>query len=227
MNIILAPHIDDAVFSCWHALKAGEAQVYNIFAGIPSNGTATLWDRLCGVADSRQMMQRRRRENDHIFKDLDVTSRYLDFLDNQYRHDSLKPQAIAETVLKLSPENASFLAPLAGSIIMRHRDHILVREAALLLIAQGYKVAFYPDIPYMYLPPDSQSARLDALNKRMSELLGMHLQLKIHPFDSQQIRSKAHAMKAYNSQWSMTNLTSLGCLKIMSKRNYEITLVPA
>lgn len=226
MNIVLAPHIDDAIFSCWHALTTGEAQVYTLFAGIPPAGTTTLWDKLCGTPDSRQMVQRRRRENDQIFKTLGVKAEYLSFLDNQYRHDNLMPHEIVTAVLELSPDNSSYLAPLAGSKIMRHKDHILVREAALQLITQGRKVAFYPDIPYMYLPPTSTAKSLDRLTDRMSDILGISLKLQIHRLDAEQVNAKANAMRSYGSQWSMTNLTSLGWLKIASERHYEITLIP-
>ncbi len=38
-TVILSPHFDDAVLSCWHVLaSAGEVLVVNVFAGEPPAG---------------------------------------------------------------------------------------------------------------------------------------------------------------------------------------------
>ncbi len=227
MNIVLSPHIDDAVFSCWHALVPSETQVYNIFAEIPPADTTTLWDRLCGMPDSRQMMHNRRQENDLIFNNLRVPVQYLPFLDGQYRRDKLNPADIASEIIGRSTGRPSFLAPLAGSTVWRHKDHVLVRSAAILLIKQGYKVTFFPDIPYMYMPAIMQPKHLDRLAERMSKLLGIGLKAEVIRLDRQQILAKTRAMKAYGTQWTMTNLASFGTLAVMSDRNYEICLAQA
>ena len=44
--VILSPHFDDAVLSCWHLLAgAGEVLVVNVFAGEPAAGVLGWWDR--------------------------------------------------------------------------------------------------------------------------------------------------------------------------------------
>ena len=51
-TIILSPHFDDAVLSCWHLLaSAGEVLVVNVFAGEPPAGTLGWWDELAGASD--------------------------------------------------------------------------------------------------------------------------------------------------------------------------------
>ena len=48
-TVILSPHFDDAVLSCWHLLaSAGEVLVVNVFAGEPPAGTLGWWDRARG-----------------------------------------------------------------------------------------------------------------------------------------------------------------------------------
>ena len=52
-TIILSPHFDDAILSCWHLLaSAGEVLVVNVFAGEPPAGTLGWWDELAGATDS-------------------------------------------------------------------------------------------------------------------------------------------------------------------------------
>jgi hypothetical protein len=42
--VILSPHLDDAVLSCWHLLTGpGEVEVINVFAGVPADLGAPAW----------------------------------------------------------------------------------------------------------------------------------------------------------------------------------------
>ena len=45
--VILSPHLDDAVLSCWHVLSGpADVRVINLFAGLPALGAAPgWWDR--------------------------------------------------------------------------------------------------------------------------------------------------------------------------------------
>jgi pimeloyl-ACP methyl ester carboxylesterase len=59
-TIILSPHFDDAVLSCWHLLaSAGEVLVVNVFAGEPPAGTLGWWDELAGASDSAAAVRQR------------------------------------------------------------------------------------------------------------------------------------------------------------------------
>src|SRR5579884_2646409 len=129
-TVILSPHLDDAVINCWQPIVSGDSIIINIFAGIPPEGTRRLWDRVCGEADSVKMMHERRRENDiAVSIGGSATAQvYLDYLDNQYREGDPEVGEMVESVLAKSPEESAFLAPLAGSRIYRHPDHVLARQ---------------------------------------------------------------------------------------------------
>jgi hypothetical protein len=44
-ELLLAPHLDDAVFNCWGLLTSTRrVQVVNVFAGVPAPGFVTRWD---------------------------------------------------------------------------------------------------------------------------------------------------------------------------------------
>ena len=39
MKVVLSPHLDDAVLSCWHVLgREGDVRVVNVFTGSPEDG---------------------------------------------------------------------------------------------------------------------------------------------------------------------------------------------
>ena len=84
--VILSPHLDDAVLSCWHVLCGpGEVTVINVFAGSPPPGSgASWWDRLTGATDSVARMAERRAEDRAAFAIAGRTATSLDFLDEQY-----------------------------------------------------------------------------------------------------------------------------------------------
>ena len=54
MKVVLSPHLDDAVLSCWHILgREDDVRVVNVFTGSPENGDGDYtWDRLTGSQDS-------------------------------------------------------------------------------------------------------------------------------------------------------------------------------
>ena len=62
MNVVISPHLDDAVFSCgdWLATHPG-AIVMTVFAGVPRDGALhTEWDNRCGFADASHAILARR-----------------------------------------------------------------------------------------------------------------------------------------------------------------------
>ena len=67
--VILSPHLDDAVLSCWHLLSGpGDVSVINVFAGSPPPGSgASWWDRLSGATDSAARMAERLAEDREAF----------------------------------------------------------------------------------------------------------------------------------------------------------------
>ncbi len=222
--IILSPHLDDAVFSCWHMVNRPNTTVLTVFAGVPKKGTSTLWDRLCGQADSRIMTLKRREENTEIISQTLASVKYLDFLDNQYRSTKLSPEEITKKIIKSTPRDSSYLVPLAASHFFRHPDHLLLRQVGVILNGLGRKVSFYPDLPYMGVPKKVSTLYLQRLSKRSSKLLSLTLLATFNKLSPDELLDKNKAMRSYESQYKMTNISSLGRLGFLAKRDYEVIL---
>jgi len=148
--VVLSPHFDDAVLSCWSVLtSAGAVQVVNVFAAAPRPGFVTRYDRVCGAHDSAGHVHRRAAED---LEALEMASRApvnLPFLDRQYRRPWQTPRLkdldarLAEAV----PRASALYAPAAIGFVA-HVDHRLVRGLALALARNGIPVHLYADLPY-------------------------------------------------------------------------------
>ena len=221
--VILSPHFDDAVFNCWHLINQPGTVVMTTFAGVPAEHRTTLWDRICGEANSHQMMQNRRAENETALADMGARIVNLDFLDAQYRGTSVSAIQLADAIIASGPNDAVYVAPLAGSHVRRHGDHVLVRDAALELKQRGRRVTFYPDAPYMRLPKRLTARHIRRLSLHASDAL--HRQaVTVHSptLNPALLQGKQRAMRAHASQWRMTNIVSLGGLSRLARCSYEI-----
>ena len=145
--IVLSPHFDDAVLSCWHLLAGTEeVLVVNVFAGEPPAGTLGWWDRLAGASDSTAVVRTRLEEDRRALALAGRTAVNLPFLDGQYRRADQPPEEILEALRGLLAPEARVYAP--ASLGDRHPDHIAVLMAALALRAEGAEVALYADLPH-------------------------------------------------------------------------------
>jgi LmbE family N-acetylglucosaminyl deacetylase len=146
-TVILSPHLDDAVLSCWHLLEeSGEVAVVNVFAGVPERiRTPAWWDRLTGATDSRQRMRERIEEDRKALALAERTPVNLDFLDGQYRGVNEQAEPLTARIRAPLQDGAHIYAP-AG--IGDHPDHGLVRAAALELHRAGFTVSLYADLPH-------------------------------------------------------------------------------
>ncbi len=145
--MILSPHFDDAVLSCWRVLAgAGEVLVVNVFAGIPRTGILGWWDRLAGASDSAQAVRTRIEEDREALALAGRAAVNLPFLDGQYEHAERAPREIARALREVVPAGARIYAP--ANLGDEHRDHAAVRAAALALYAQGAEVLLYADLPH-------------------------------------------------------------------------------
>ena len=98
-TVILSPHFDDAVLSCWHVLaSAGEVLVVNVFAGEPPARTLGWWDRLAGATDSAAAVRMRIEEDRQALALAGRTAVNLPFLDSQYRQPDQAPGEIVEAL---------------------------------------------------------------------------------------------------------------------------------
>ncbi len=145
--IILSPHFDDAVLSCWHLLaSAGEVLVVNVFAGEPPAGTLGWWDELAGATDSAAAVRTRVEEDRQALALAGRAAVNLPFLDSQYRQADQAPGEIVQALRGVLVTDARIYAP--ASLGDHHPDHTAVRAAALALHAEGADVTLYADLPH-------------------------------------------------------------------------------
>ena len=106
-TIILSPHFDDAVLSCWNLLAGvGEVLVVNVFAGEPPAGTLGWWDQLAGATDSAATVRMRIEEDRQALALAGRRAVNLPFLDSQYREGDQTPEEIVEALRgRIAAEN--------------------------------------------------------------------------------------------------------------------------
>jgi LmbE family N-acetylglucosaminyl deacetylase len=145
--VILSPHPDDAVLSLWHVLTAPEpVRVINVFGGSPAGHRGDAWwDRLTRGEDSVARVRERHAEDRAALAMAAREPENLGFLDGQYRAGELALEPIVDAIAAAAPEDAVVLAA-AG--LDGHRDHHLVRAAAMALHGAGRRVVLYADVPH-------------------------------------------------------------------------------
>src|SRR5215218_6837911 len=110
-RVVVSPHLDDAVLSCWHLLEAGDATVVSVFTGVPEPGTSGWWDRLTGSDDSPGRVRERLREDERALSLAGASSVRLDLLDEQYRRNGASPP-VAEALAEQLAGGDEVYAPL-------------------------------------------------------------------------------------------------------------------
>jgi GlcNAc-PI de-N-acetylase len=210
-TVILSPHFDDAVLSCWHRLaSASEVLVVNVFAGEPPAGTLGWWDELAGASDSAAAVRARIEEDRQALAHVGRTAVNLPFLDSQYRQGDQAPAEIVQALREVLLPSARIYAP--ASLGDHHCDHIAVRAAALALRAQGADVTLYADLPHATVEGwprwvlDGSSAAADPaaeLWARQLEDTGIPMQRMLataHRLPEQEHAGKLEAVLSYASQ---------------------------
>jgi LmbE family N-acetylglucosaminyl deacetylase len=144
--VILSPHLDDAVLSCWHLLvRPEEVTVINVFAGIPSVSAPAWWDRCTGATDSAERVRQRVEEDRKALALAGRTPVNLNLLDDQYREADQPIDSPTGQIATVIEPGSEIFAPAAFG---GHPDHLLVRAAALELREQGWAVSLYADLPH-------------------------------------------------------------------------------
>jgi LmbE family N-acetylglucosaminyl deacetylase len=145
--LLISPHLDDVVYSCWSALSGpGTRQVVNVFAGVPRRGFVTRWDRACGARESAAHVRARIAEDAEVLARLGHEPAYLSFIDRQYGARAPTMVEIDAAVAELVPAASAVYAP--AGLGFSHGDHLLLREYARAVAASGMKVVLYADLPY-------------------------------------------------------------------------------
>jgi LmbE family N-acetylglucosaminyl deacetylase len=210
-TVILSPHFDDAVLSCWHVLaSAAEVLVVNVFAGEPVAGALGWWDRLAGATDSATAVRTRIEEDRQALALAGRTAVNLPFLDSQYRQDDQAPEEIVDALRGVLLAGARIYAP--ASLGDHHRDHTIVRAAALALQAEGADVVLYADVPHATLDGwprwvlGGSSSGADPTAERWAnqlETTGIpveRMDATVHRLPAEAHAGKLEAVLAYGSQ---------------------------
>jgi hypothetical protein len=147
-TLLLSPHADDAVLDCWSVLTAaGPVRVVNVFAGIPTAGSVSYYERLAGARDSAEHVRRRLDEDRQALALAARSAVSLGFLAKAHRRGRPEPSFRALEAALVAPGPVSMVyAPAA--LGAAHPDHELVRSYALALARQGLPVRLYADVPY-------------------------------------------------------------------------------
>ena len=206
-TVILSPHLDDAVLSCWHVLGGpGDVTVITVFAGSPpSESGASWWDRLTGAKDSAARMEERRAEDREALRVAGRTAVHLDFLDQQYEPVDQSVERIVSRLRELIDTDPVVYAPAA---LGDHDDHEQVRAAALELAASGQTVHLYADHPHAVRGgwptwiSDTDAGR-EVVARWDQRLGGLELagtRPTIHHLDAAEQQQKLRAVSAYRTQ---------------------------
>ena len=207
--VILSPHLDDAVLSCWHLLGGpGEVSVINVFAGTPGPGGAPAWwDQASGATDSATRMAERLAEDREAVALAGRTATNLEFLDEQYEPVDQPIERIVARLRELIDPAVVVYAPAA---LGEHRDHERVRNAALELAASGQRVRLYADHPHAVrlgwpawvnghrhrLGPDVE----ELWNERLRDAGLVPTRPVVHQLDAADRERKLAAVSAYRTQ---------------------------
>jgi LmbE family N-acetylglucosaminyl deacetylase len=207
--VILSPHLDDAVLSCWHLLCGpGEVEVINVFAGTPEPGSgSSWWDRASGATDSAQRMQERRAEDAEAFAIAGRKAVHLDFLDEQYDPVDQSEETILSALRSMIAPDAVVYVPAA---LGEHGDHERVRSAGLRLAASGQPVRLYADHPHAvrrgwpaWIDGAESEAGRDVIkhwDSRLEDVGVDRTRPEIHHLDDAEQERKLLAVSAYRTQ---------------------------
>jgi len=210
--VILSPHFDDAVLSCWRVLAgASEVLVVNVFAGQPPAGVLGSWDLLAGATDSAAAVRLRIEEDRRALALAGRRSVDLPFLDGQYREHDQAPEEIVEALRGVLAAGARIYAP--ASLGDHHCDHTAVRSAALALHAEGAEVVLYADLPHAtvcgwprWVLGGGSCTAVDRADERWASQLNAtgipveRMAAAAHRLATEDHARKLEAVRAYSSQ---------------------------
>ena len=154
MNLVVSPHLDDAVLSYGGFMSWSPKlhKVLTVLAGLPPHWYwPTPFDNACGFHNSRQAVLSRRLEDVEACDQFGATAVHLDFLDGQYginQHAESIPGALHHAL-----QEADEIAVPLG---IGHPDHVIVaRCCSLVLRSLQREFTVYADLPGAVLsPPD-------------------------------------------------------------------------
>lgn len=181
--LIVSPHPDDAVLSCWALLAKPEpVEVLDVFAGSPDPPRQGAWDLRCGFRDSAESSRARREEELRALEGTPHRATFLDLVNVDYVDGPRVPgdrdvivSAIRGWIARTGGGTVALPAG-AGWTMSRlrralgervwwrfigeragppvHPDHVFVRDAGLEAAASGgVEVLLYEEVPYLWGAP--------------------------------------------------------------------------
>jgi LmbE family N-acetylglucosaminyl deacetylase len=209
--VIFSPHLDDAVFSCWHVLESERAvSVVNVFAGVPPPGTPLpRWDRITGASEPVSRVRERLDEDRLALGLADREPTNLPFVEAQYRDEKPTLDEVLPAIREHITGTEEVFVP-AG--IGEHPAHCLIREAGLILLGEGVAVSFYADIPYATefgWPAWVSGIALEpfltvdaAWSEALSSIEAAGCEPRVVALDDDAQQRKAAAMRTYRTQFA-------------------------
>lgn len=229
-TLILSPHHDDAVLSCWGQIDGQETRVITVFAGLPKDRSMQgHWDRLTTGNNGVASVVTRSGESLDALAHAEQPVRHSGFpyIDRQYAGRSKRDiDAIADKI-ENNMHDGEFhtyrtIASLGGgNYLRRHPDHATVRDVGLELSNRGKRVQFYADIPY-WLPIHNFDNWPERLNEeRIKRMLDRDVEIEVVELTEEQQQRKHKAVETYETQYDMVNLLALGALKRQGAYRWE------
>jgi LmbE family N-acetylglucosaminyl deacetylase len=227
MKEIISPHLDDAVYSCWHALDKN-TRVTTVFAGYPEDAMPSAWDISTGFANARSATQVRIQENAAALGFTGARIANLSLLDTVYRSqpDILDAHAVVEALSGEIDRQATLYCPSGFSLNYWHPDHGIVREAGKILSSQGVDVRFYADVPYCVSPDKLQRWPEQLPVQQIEDLLETDLKSVIIELSPQQALAKQVGVRKYISQFARNDTLAGGVLSDSEMYKWEAVFVP-
>lgn len=182
-SLIVSPHPDDAVLSCWALLAKPEpVEVLDVFAGSPDPPRQGAWDLRCGFRDSAESSRVRREEELRALEGTPHRATFLELVNVDYVDGRRSPGDRATIVAAIRgwverTGGATVVLPAgAGWTMSRlrrvlgtrvwwrfigersgppvHPDHVYARDAGLEAAASGMaEVLLYEEVPYLWGAP--------------------------------------------------------------------------
>jgi LmbE family N-acetylglucosaminyl deacetylase len=227
MTVVISPHPDDAVLSCWDVLTRPDVRrVVTVFSGIPaSDARPSAWDRLTGASDAVARASARRGEDRRALAIADCTPTHLDFLGSTHRTKTLDTAALRAAIRRSVADADVMWVPAA---IGGHPDHIAARDAALE--ARGSRTCFlYADLPYAarFGWPDGHSG-LDVAGWLTAQVTGIPVDSPVFGdyrttlLSDSKKATKIAALKEYQSQFTALQVSAGNGFPTGPEWSYEV-----
>jgi len=213
--VVISPHLDDAVLSCFTRLSTEPTVVVTVLGGAPADTDLLAeYDRITGASSSRSRVFERVAEDQEALTGLATAVTRLPFLDAQYGdRPSVREVADAVVINCQGADEVLFPAGLGG-----HVDHVLTRDACLLAASNGLfgssRLIVYADYPYasenagwprwvasglaeQFDPSDDWAGVMSVFTE-----CGLSLTPKIMRLSDDQVANKLDRAQTYRSQFA-------------------------